>query len=522
VLAKLHAGPGLSPRIDAAVQIDLEFPVVSLFCSSLLDGKDVLPAQQDSKLDVFCSQTRTIQHFKFDIGLLLASAPHEQVENGEDSSEDGDDVRNGVARPGMTPSSGSTNQLLSPMELLGVSAPAAATAATPPAPAAVPVAPTPVPTVPVPKSIKAHAATSAGSVASSTTTTDSQALVKEAMESQMADLRAFLKQESLARSQEERERQKLLLQALAKTVQTIPQTVQVLLQEELNSPAFIDRIANAVVAKTSANGGGTVNSKSIQVSVQKAISSTMGDQHSGLIKSLGDTTQREISAAFRSTFAESLVPAFQAGCQEMVQQWRGAAASVQFVAPQNNSVGSVAPRTSAPSAPPGRPSQDGFGDASWARAGGADNHKDNVAIVKAKLAEVDAYLASGNFESAFYVALCSSNLQVLVATCQRVDRDQLLAANSTVSISQGILLTMLQQLSVDLATDTELKVLWLTSVFFKLDTTDPAISEHATRYLDMLRTNLDGIAPQYDIPGRFPSSTVAFNELSKALKSAPK
>lgn len=72
--------------------------------------------------------------------------------------------------------------------------------------------------------------------------------------------------------------------------------------------------------------------------------------------------------------------------------------------------------------------------------------------------DVQRYVRSQQYNSAFEVALSTSDLQLVVHLCQQLSPDDIFDDNSTNPLSQPVLLSLIQQLSVNLQDQLELKI----------------------------------------------------------------
>lgn len=73
-----------------------------------------------------------------------------------------------------------------------------------------------------------------------------------------------------------------------------------------------------------------------------------------------------------------------------------------------------------------------------------------------QLAQIQQLLAKGNIEAAFQQALSASDLSLVMFVCEKVE-PQLVFNNGKCILQQHILLSLMQQLSADLAHNTEIK-----------------------------------------------------------------
>ena len=70
---------------------------------------------------------------------------------------------------------------------------------------------------------------------------------------------------------------------------------------------------------------------------------------------------------------------------------------------------------------------------------------------------INKNLEEYDYHSAFEAALTAADLSLVLFVCQKVDPDDLFPKNGS-ALSQPILLSLIQQLSVDLTNDTSTKV----------------------------------------------------------------
>lgn len=72
------------------------------------------------------------------------------------------------------------------------------------------------------------------------------------------------------------------------------------------------------------------------------------------------------------------------------------------------------------------------------------------------MAQIQQLLAKGSIEAAFQQALSASDLSLVVFVCEKVDPQQIFK-NDMCILHQHVLLSLIQQLSADLAHNTEIK-----------------------------------------------------------------
>jgi hypothetical protein len=104
------------------------------------------------------------------------------------------------------------------------------------------------------------------------------------------------------------------------------------------------------------------------------------------------------------------------------------------------------------------------------------------------LQDLHPLLLAGKFNEALDKALSAQNTQVVLWVCHRVD-----PAVVSTSLSQPVLLCLLQQLGIDLEVDTPLKLAWLSHCSVALDPRNSLISPHCGGILRQLKERLEGI-----------------------------
>ena len=82
---------------------------------------------------------------------------------------------------------------------------------------------------------------------------------------------------------------------------------------------------------------------------------------------------------------------------------------------------------------------------------------------------IKSLVQSGRINDAFQTALSSSDLNIVVFTCELLNTTQVFNS-ANCPLSQSVLLSLIQQLSVDLGDKTELKHAYLHEALVNLDT----------------------------------------------------
>ncbi|KAE9599140.1 hypothetical protein Lalb_Chr15g0088381 [Lupinus albus] len=103
--------------------------------------------------------------------------------------------------------------------------------------------------------------------------------------------------------------------------------------------------------------------------------------------------------------------------------------------------------------------------------------------------ELSRLISEGKFEEAFIAALHRSDVSIVSWLCSQVDLTGILTM-VPLPLSQGVLLSLLQQLSCDINTETPKKLSWMTDVAASLNPVDPSISSHVRLILDQVYLTL--------------------------------
>ncbi|KAA8523509.1 hypothetical protein F0562_009932 [Nyssa sinensis] len=91
--------------------------------------------------------------------------------------------------------------------------------------------------------------------------------------------------------------------------------------------------------------------------------------------------------------------------------------------------------------------------------------------------ELSRMISERKYEEAFTAALQRSDVSIVSWLCSQVDLQGILSM-IPVPLSQGVLLSLLQQLACDISKDTPRKLAWMTDVAVAINPTDPMIAVH--------------------------------------------
>lgn len=103
--------------------------------------------------------------------------------------------------------------------------------------------------------------------------------------------------------------------------------------------------------------------------------------------------------------------------------------------------------------------------------------------------QINTLLKKGMLNSAFQQALCAADLNLLENLCDLVSPSQAFdpnCANPKAKLQQPVILSLIQQLSSDLNSNTDLKVRYLEEAIVNLDMTVPLTIEHSPQVVSTL------------------------------------
>ncbi|KAF6141322.1 hypothetical protein GIB67_008499 [Kingdonia uniflora] len=91
--------------------------------------------------------------------------------------------------------------------------------------------------------------------------------------------------------------------------------------------------------------------------------------------------------------------------------------------------------------------------------------------------ELSRLIAESKYEEAFMAALQRSDVSIVSWLCSQVDLNGILS-QSPLSMTQGVLLALIQQLACDFSNETSRKVTWMKDVALAINPGDPVIAAH--------------------------------------------
>lgn len=129
--------------------------------------------------------------------------------------------------------------------------------------------------------------------------------------------------------------------------------------------------------------------------------------------------------------------------------------------------------------------------------------------------ELSRLTSEGKFEEAFTGALHRSDVSIVSWLCSQVDLSSILTM-VPLPLSQGVLLSLLQQLSCDINTDTPRKLQWMTDVAAAINPEDTRIAAHVRPILDQVYRTL---GHHRSLPSNSPSEASTIRLLMHVINS---
>ncbi|KAF0935609.1 hypothetical protein E2562_035067 [Oryza meyeriana var. granulata] len=319
-------------------------------------------------------------------------------------------------------------------------------------------------------------------------------------------------EENAKREKAERERVQQMITLITSSIsKDLPATLEKSLKKEISSLGpVVARAITPIIEKCSASA--------VADSIQKVVGERMVNQLDKSVSAkLEATVARQIQLQFhtsvkqtlqdalRTSLESFLVPAFEQSCKTMFEQVDSA-----FRKGMSEHTVAIQQQVEAAHTPLVQTLKDTISSASsitqnltaelldghrkllaLLASGNAKAHNTNVLQpnnvpmtgppeVEAPLdpmKELGRLVSERKFDEAFTMALQRSDVSIVSWLCSQVDL-RALCSMAPVPLNQGVLLALLQQLAVDIATETPRKIQWMTDVAMAINPTDPMIAMH--------------------------------------------
>jgi enhancer of mRNA-decapping protein 4 len=301
----------------------------------------------------------------------------------------------------------------------------------------------------------------------------------------------------------------------------VPVQIEKLLKRELKS--LSPTVAAEIVKVKAAAGGGDSDGKAQAKAIEKAL-----------------------PAAVAAAMASTLVPKFEAACGDMFEQVRGTfergmddIATELYTQKENAVAAEVGPLVSslrAASAEVRSAAEillteipaavaaggGGSGEGGGGPMGGATSLEELEQQMDPTL-ELGRLVDEGSLEEAFTKALGLSSVEMVTWVCSKVEPTrETVFDTSPAPLSQGVLLSLMQQLSCDLADEPQLKLAWIRDACLAVDPSDPMLSQHMRPILESVFNGLHEAATSADTPAPVKSDLRLCVHVVNSLLSACK
>jgi len=302
------------------------------------------------------------------------------------------------------------------------------------------------------------------------------------------DISGFVAAQRDEREAAERERQKQLLTAVSAAItRDLPVQIEKILKKELKG--VVGEMGKAVTAAREKGGAaGDADAKALAAALPKALTTAM----TATVVPKFEKATNEMFAQVKSTFERGMDElaaelytqkenAIAAEAEPLVRSLRGAADEVRAAA-----------ETLAAHPSTVNTSKGGEGGSS------------SLAELESRMdptVALGAAVDAGDFEGAFTKALGLSSVDLVAWTCSRAEaRREAIFSSAPVALSQGVLLSLAQQLSSDLEEEPELKIAWIRDAALAIDPSDAALAAHMRPILEAVFAGLHACATAPETP----------------------
>ncbi|KAJ8542800.1 hypothetical protein K7X08_005323 [Anisodus acutangulus] len=264
----------------------------------------------------------------------------------------------------------------------------------------------------------------------------------------------------------------------------------------------IEKTISAAISEAFQKGVGDKAVNQLEKAVNSKLEATVAKQIQAQFQTSGKQALQE---TLKSTLEASVIPAFEMSCKAMFEQvdltFQKGIADHSAVAQQQfesmNSPLALALRDAINSASAITQTLSGeladsqrkllalaVSGANSQSANPLVSHMNNGSLLPEKIEtppdptkELSRLLGEHKYEEAFTAALQRSDVLIVSWLCSQVDLPGLLSSNP-LPLSQGVLLSLLQQLACDISAETVQKLSWMRDVLSAINPTDPMIAVH--------------------------------------------
>eukprot|EP01119_Soliformovum_irregulare_P005051 TRINITY_DN1639_c0_g1_i1.p1 TRINITY_DN1639_c0_g1~~TRINITY_DN1639_c0_g1_i1.p1 ORF type:complete len:1260 (+),score=432.34 TRINITY_DN1639_c0_g1_i1:384-3782(+) len=352
--------------------------------------------------------------------------------------------------------------------------------------------------------------------------------------SHMEKLYTRLEAERKEREKSEQRRQEKLLAVISQTLNAnMQQQMETIIHQELETyvvPAIgkilVQTIENSLLKPLQENikktlvGLGPKLEVNMKESLGKVVTKNLGIE---VAKSVGATLKQPMNEAFKLNFQETIVPSFERATQVMFGQMsdameRGISESgghgmshpashgSNGIDQMSLAVKSLVEVTSEMTRVIVDTQNKILSDYVERKGDAVSGSQTQAHLGRPPVAgsqkHLEALIEANQYQESFQIALNARNVNLVTWLCSRVDPHVVLS-----QLSPQVMLSLIQQLGVNLTTEPELKVTWLREACLAFDPADPKVQQYAPATLKQLLRNLGESIPKYSASTKPPASS---------------
>ncbi|XP_058114762.1 varicose-related protein-like [Magnolia sinica] len=224
----------------------------------------------------------------------------------------------------------------------------------------------------------------------------------------------------------------------------------------------LEKTVSSAIADSFQRGVGNNAVNQLEKSVNSNLEATVTRQIQAQFQTSGKQVFQD---AIRASLASSVIPAFEQACKAMFEQVD--AAFQKMMVEQTNAAQQQFESTNSPL--------------------GLDLRVETPLDPKE---ELERLISEHKYGEAFTSALQRSDVTIVSWLCSQIDLQAILSV-LPLPLSQGILLSLLQQLACEIGNNTSQKLDWMVDVVVAIDPVDPTIAAHGRPIFEQVHQILD-------------------------------
>ncbi|MQL86384.1 hypothetical protein Taro_018907 [Colocasia esculenta] len=375
--------------------------------------------------------------------------------------------------------------------------------------------------------------------------------IEKAIKANNDALWARFQEEIAKREKSERDKMQQITSVISSSLnKDLPAIIEKVLKKENSSlgPALarsinpaIEKVISSAIADSFQKGVGDKAVNQLEKSVNSKLEATVARQIHAQFQTTG---KQALQDGLRSSMEASIVPSFELACKAMFEQidtgfQKGMAEHTTAVqlqletahTPLALSLRDVLNSASTVTQTLSNELADGQRKLLALAAAGNPKSLDSMAtqqnnvplsglheMVEAPFdptKELTRLISERKFDEAFTMALQRSDVSIVSWLCLQVDL-QGICSMSPLPLSQGVLLSLLQQLSCDLGKETPQKLAWMTQVAVAINPADPMIAMHVRPIFEQVYQIL---AHQRALPSTTPAESNSIRLMMHVINS---